>query len=59
MAVEVHVMADGTVSEARIINNSKGRTTISNTFIQQQCIREAYKAKYKAGKEELRIILFK
>ncbi len=58
VAVEVHVMADGTVSEAHIVNNSKGRTTITNTYIQQQCIREAKKAKYKPGKEELRIILF-
>ncbi|MBO7445482.1 MAG: sigma-70 family RNA polymerase sigma factor [Bacteroidales bacterium] len=59
VAVEVHVMADGTVSEAHIVNNSKGRTTITNTYIQQQCIREAKKAKYKPGKEEFRIILFK
>ena len=59
VAVEVHVMADGTVSEARIVNNSKGRTTITNTYIQQQCIREAKKVRYKPGKEELRIILFK
>ena len=59
VAVEVHVMADGTVSEARVVNNAKGRTTITNTFIQQQCIREAKKAIYKPGKEELRIILFK
>ncbi len=59
VAVEVHVMADGTVSEARIVNNSKGRTTVTNTYIQQQCIREAKKARYKPGKEELRVILFK
>lgn len=57
--VEVHVLADGTVSEARVINNSKHKTTIANRTIQQQCVQEAKRAKYKPGKEELRIIVFR
>ena len=51
-------MADGTVSEARVINNNKHKTTITNRNIQQQCVQEAKRAKYKPGKEELRIIVF-
>ena len=58
VCVEVHVLADGTVSEARVINNSKHKTTITNRLIQQQCVQEAKRAKYKPGKEELRIIVF-
>ena len=58
VCVEVHVLADGTVSEARVINNSKHKTTIANRTIQQQCVQEAKRAKYKPGKEELRIIVF-
>ena len=58
VCVEVHVMADGTVSEARVINNNKHKTTITNRNIQQQCVQEAKRAKYKPGKEELRIIVF-
>ena len=59
VCVEVHVLADGTVSEARVINNSKHKTTIANRTIQQQCVQEAKQAKYKPGKEELRIIVFR
>jgi len=59
VCVEVHVLADGTVSEAHVINNSKHKTTITNRNIQQQCVQEAMRAKYKSGKEELRIIVFK
>lgn len=58
VCVEVHVMADGTVSEARIINNNQHKTTITNPTIQQQCVQESKRAKYKPGKEELRIIVF-
>ncbi len=58
VSVEVHVMADGTVSEARVVNTSKNKTTITNRLIQQQCVQEAKRAHYKPGKEELRIILF-
>jgi len=58
VCVEVHVMADGTVSEARVIDSDKHKTTITNRQIQQQCVQEAKRAKYKPGKEELRIIVF-
>ena len=58
VCVEVHVMADGTVSEARVINSGNHKTTITNRQIQQQCVQEAKRAKYKPGKEELRIIVF-
>ena len=56
--VEVHVLADGTVSEAHVINNDIHKTTITNRQIQQQCVQEARRAKYEPGKEELRIIVF-
>ena len=58
VCVEVHVMADGTVSEARVVNTTKNKTTITNRNIQKQCVEEAKRAKYKPGKEELRIIVF-
>ena len=58
VCVEVHVLADGTVSEAHIINSGNHKTTITNRTIQQQCVQEAKRAKYKPGKEELRIIVF-
>lgn len=58
VCVEVHVLADGTVSEARIINSGNHKTTVMNKTIQQQCVQEAKRAKYKPGKEELRIIVF-
>jgi hypothetical protein len=57
--IEVHVMADGTVSEARVITSAKYPTTITNHSIQQQCVAKAKTAKYKSGKEEFRIIVFK
>lgn len=57
--VEVHVNADGSVAEARVINNNKYPTTITNARIQAECVAKAKTAKYKPGKEELRIIIFK
>ena len=57
--VEVHVDANGNVLEARVINNSKYPTTITNRNIQADCVAKAKTAKYKKGKEELRIIVFK
>ncbi len=57
--VEVHVSADGTVIDARVVNNSKYPTTITNRKIQADCVAKAKTAKYKQGKEELRIIVFK
>ena len=58
VCVEVHVTAEGNVISARVINTSKFRTTISNSAIQAQCIAQAKQARYKAGKEELRVIIF-
>jgi hypothetical protein len=57
--VEVHVMADGTIREARVVTSSKYPTTITTHSIQQQCVTKAKTAKYKSGKEEFRIIVFK
>lgn len=57
--VEVHIDADGNVLEARVISNSKYPTTITNRRIQTECVAKAKTAKYKKGKEELRIIVFK
>lgn len=57
--VEVHVGEDGLVKNARVISTPKYPTTITNARIQQECVRKAYTAKYKPGKEELRIIVFK
>jgi hypothetical protein len=57
--VEVHISADGKVVDARVINNSKYPTTITNSRIQADCVAKAKTAKYKPGKEELRIIVFK
>ena len=57
--VEVHVDVNGNVLEARVINNSKYPTTITNSRIQADCVAKAKTAKYKKGKEELRIIVFK
>ena len=58
VCVEVHVTAEGNVISARVINTAKFRTTISNSAIQAQCIAQAKQARYKAGKEELRVIIF-
>ncbi len=57
--VEVHISTDGTVVDARVVNNSKYPTTITNSRIQAECVAKAKTAKYKPGKEELRIIVFK
>lgn len=59
VSIEVHVAADGTVKDARVISTNQNPTTITNAKIQQECVRKAYTAKYKPGKEELRIIVFK
>ncbi len=58
VCVEVHVTAEGNVISARVINTSKFKTTITNSQIQAQCIAQAKQARYKAGKEELRVIIF-
>ena len=58
VCVEVHIAADGHVIDARVINNSNHKTTITNRNIQQECVARAKQARYKAGKEELRIIVF-
>ncbi len=58
VCVEVHVTAEGNVISARVINTAKFKTTISNSAIQAQCIAQAKQARYKAGKEELRVIIF-
>jgi len=57
--VEVHITEQGSVKNARIINTTKYPTTITSSKIQQDCIARALSAKYVAGKEELRIIVFK
>ena len=56
--VEVHVDTEGNVVEARVINNSKYPTTITNPQILADCVASAKTAKYRPGKEELRIIVF-
>ena len=56
--MEVHIAADGHIIDARVINNNKYKTTITNRNIQQQCVARAKQARYKPGKEELRIIIF-
>lgn len=58
VCVEVHIAADGHIIDARVINNNKYKTTITNRNIQQQCVARAKQARYKPGKEELRIIIF-
>jgi hypothetical protein len=57
--VEVHVTTEGNVSNARIISTAKYPTNITNAQILQECLNRALQAKYVAGKEELRIIIFK
>lgn len=57
--VEVHVTTQGNVINARILSNEKYPTNITNAQIRQECINRALSAKYVAGKEELRIIVFK
>lgn len=58
VSVEVHVFADGHVEDARIVNSNQFKTTITNRTIQQQCLQQARRARYKQGKEELRVIVF-
>lgn len=58
VCVEVHIAADGHIIDARVVNNNKYKTTITNRNIQQQCVARAKQARYKPGKEELRIIVF-
>jgi hypothetical protein len=57
--VEVHVNADGSVKEARILNTSKHPTSITSSAIRNECLNRAKNVKYVSGKEELRIIVFK
>jgi len=57
--VEVHVTAQGNVINARILSTPKYPTNITNAKIQQECLARALAAKYKTGKEELRVIMFK
>ena len=45
VCVEIHITADGTVIDARIINTSKFKTTITNSAILNQCIAQAKKAR--------------
>ena len=58
VCVEVHIAADGHVIDARVINNSKYKTTVTDRNVQQQCVARAKQILYKPGKEELRIIVF-
>lgn len=57
--VEVHVNADGTVKEAKVLNTSKYPTSITSSTIRNECLNRAKNVKYVSGKEELRIIVFK
>jgi len=57
--VEVHVTEQGNVINARILNTKKYPTNITNPKIQQDCLARALSAKYIAGKEELRVIVFR
>ena len=58
VCVEVHIAADGHIIDARVINTSQHKTTITSRNIQQQCVARAKQALYKPGKEEMRIIVF-
>jgi hypothetical protein len=57
--VEVHVDEAGIVVDARVITSRKYPTTITDSRVQTQCVAKAKTAKYRPGKEELRIIVFK
>lgn len=57
--VEVHVDESGVVVDARVITSRKYPTTITDSRVQAQCVAKAKTAKYRPGKEELRIIVFK
>lgn len=56
--VEVHVSTDGIVTSAEVINNSKYKTTITNSDIQKQCVEKAKQARFERGKDEYRVIFF-
>ncbi len=58
VSIRVHVLADGTVSDAQIINSAKYPTSISSSVIQKECLRRAKEAKYRSGNEEFRYIIF-
>jgi hypothetical protein len=58
VSVRVHVLADGTVLDAQIINSAKYPTSISSSVIQKECLRRAKEAKYRTGVEEFRYIIF-
>lgn len=57
--VEVHIDTEGTVVDARVVNDTKYPTTVTDSRILSDCIAAAKTAKYRKGKEELRIIVFK
>lgn len=57
--VEVHVDTDGNVIDARVVSTDKYPTTITDKHILEDCVARAKTAKYRKGKEELRIIVFK
>lgn len=63
VSVEVHVDADGNVIDARVIskviNGKNYSTTITDSRILAECVAKAKTAKYKKGKEELCIIVFR
>ncbi len=56
--VEVHIDEAGNVIKARVISDKIHPTNITNSSIQQECVRRSKECKYIAGKEELRYILF-
>lgn len=57
--VEVYVNMAGNVIDARVITSQKYPTTITDSRVQAECVAKAKTAKYKPGKEEIRIIIFK
>jgi hypothetical protein len=57
--VEVHINTQGNVINARILSTPEHPTNITNSQVLQDCINRSFSAKYIAGKEELRIIMFK
>lgn len=56
--IRVHVQADGTVIDSKILTTAQYPTSISSSAIQNECLRRAKEAKYLPGKEEFRIIVF-
>ena len=57
--VEVHIDTEGNVIDARVVSTDKYPTTITDKHILEDCVARAKTAKYRKGKEELRIIVFK